>query len=155
MGKNNRPAPLMLVEVAKEYKSIYNITFCCGLSVVVEPLRPKNEIIQCRRCQLFGHSQKNCHADYKCMKCSESHSTHLCSKPKTTPAKCSNCGGEHTSKAIFCPENPNNIKNKKTAVSTAETSKATPTSTISNDTPNLSQRPNPWLKTNKTITTAI
>lgn len=80
------------------------------------------------------------------MKCSESHSTHLCSKPKTTPAKCSNFGGEHTSKAIFCPENPNNIKNKKTAVSTAETSKATPTSTISNDTPNLSQRPNPWFK---------
>ncbi|GJQ66013.1 hypothetical protein Trydic_g4105 [Trypoxylus dichotomus] len=43
------------------------------------------------------------------MKCGEGHSTHLCTKPKTTSPKCANCQGEHLSIA-----NPNNAAvNKK------------------------------------------
>lgn len=60
---------------------------------------------------MFGHHQVNCHADYRCMKCASNHSTHLCDKPRTTPAICANCGGEHTSVSLNCKENPNN-KNK-------------------------------------------
>ncbi|GJQ68335.1 hypothetical protein Trydic_g16929 [Trypoxylus dichotomus] len=42
------------------------------------------------------------------------HSTHLCTKPKTTVAKCANCQGEHLSTYLKCTANPNNATiNKK------------------------------------------
>ncbi|GJQ67692.1 hypothetical protein Trydic_g6725, partial [Trypoxylus dichotomus] len=107
-GKNGRPAPLVLLELSKEYKSIYELRQVCGLATQVEPLKTKTGVIQCHRCQLFGHVQRNCHIGYKCMKCGEDHSTHLCEKPKTKPPKCANCGGEHLSTAISCKKNPNN-----------------------------------------------
>ncbi|GJQ86055.1 hypothetical protein Trydic_g22060 [Trypoxylus dichotomus] len=112
-GKQGKPSPLVLVEIDRLYKSIYNITDCCGLAVKVEALRTRNLIVQCRKCQMFGHTQSNCNINYKCMKCGEDHSTHLCEKPKTTPPKCANCGGEHLSTYLKCPENPNNAVGKK------------------------------------------
>lgn len=114
-GRLGFPAPLVLVEIDREYKSIYNkLHRVCGLSVSVESLRVKTEVIQCHKCQLFGHCQKNCHAAFKCMKCGEEHSTHLCKKPKTTAPKCANCGGEHLSISLRCTKNPNNPTNRPT-----------------------------------------
>lgn len=110
MGRNKNPCPFVLVEISKDYKSIFNLKKCCGLDVTVESLKNKQDIIQCHRCQLFGHAQKNCTDDFKCLKCGEKHSTHECEKPRTTPAKCANCGEEHTSKYIYCKMNPNNPK---------------------------------------------
>lgn len=95
LGKNKKPAPLVMIAIDWQYKSIYNLTNVCGLSITAEPMKPKSDIIQCRKCQLFGHPQKNCHADYRCMKCASNHSTHLCEKSNTTAATCANCGGEH------------------------------------------------------------
>ncbi|GJQ67519.1 hypothetical protein Trydic_g8332 [Trypoxylus dichotomus] len=112
-GKQGKPSPLVLVEIDRLYKSIYNITDCCGLAVKVQALRTRNLIVQCHKCQMFGHTQSNCNINYKCMKCGEHHSTHLCEKPKTTPPKCANCGGEHLSTYLKCPENPNNAVGKK------------------------------------------
>ncbi|GJQ88440.1 hypothetical protein Trydic_g9506 [Trypoxylus dichotomus] len=37
-GKQGKPSPLVLVEIDRLYKSIYNITDCCGLAVKVEAL---------------------------------------------------------------------------------------------------------------------
>lgn len=107
-GRFNQPIPLVLVEIAREYKSMYGLAECCGLDIKVEPLRTRTDIIQCHKCQLFGHPQKLCHVDFRCMKCGEEHSTHLCPKPRTTPPKCANCGGEHLSTWMRCPRNPNN-----------------------------------------------
>ncbi|GJQ76915.1 hypothetical protein Trydic_g19871 [Trypoxylus dichotomus] len=113
-GKNSQPTPLVLIEVSREYKSIYNIANYCGLTIIVEPLRTRSEIVQCHKCQMFSHTQSNCNINYKCMKCGEGHSTHLCTKPKTSPPKCANCQGEHLSTYIKCPVNPNNAAvNKK------------------------------------------
>nr|XP_008193154.2 PREDICTED: nucleic-acid-binding protein from mobile element jockey [Tribolium castaneum] len=105
--KGNVPTQMVLVEIKREYKSIYNITNLFGLSVTAEPLKNKGFTIQCHSCQIFGHAQINCNAQFKCMKCGESHSTHLCAKPKTTPPKCANCQGEHTSIYKKCPVRPN------------------------------------------------
>lgn len=107
MGRNNQPAPLVLIEIERDYKSIYNLSNCCGLSITAEPLKTKTTVIQCHRCQMFGHAQKNCNAEYKCLKCGDGHSTHLCPKPRTTPAKCANCAGEHPANYSKCSENPN------------------------------------------------
>lgn len=121
MGKNKKPAPLIFVEIERQYKSIYSIKRICGLDVISEPPKTKKEVIQCHRCQLFGHKQKNCHADYRCMKCAGNHSTHLCDKPKTTSAKCANCNGEHVATAWICTKNPNNKTNTDIRPSTSKT----------------------------------
>ncbi|GJQ83164.1 hypothetical protein Trydic_g19507 [Trypoxylus dichotomus] len=112
-GRQGKPSPLVLVEIDRLYKSIYNITDCCGLAVKVEALRTRNLIVHCHKCQMFGHTQSNCNINYKCMNGGEGHSTHLCEKPRTTPPKCANCGGEHLSTYLKCPENPNNAVGKK------------------------------------------
>lgn len=63
----------------------------------------KKEIIQCHRCQLWGHATANCHRAEKCLKCAESHLTMNCPKPITTLAKCINCHGSHPANSIDCP----------------------------------------------------
>lgn len=103
---NNRrgKANMMLVEIAKDYKSIYDIKTCCYLTVEIEPLRKRTTIVQCHRCQLFGHIQRNCNADYRCMKCGRGHSTHTCENPTTTPARCANCEEDHLSTSLKCTD---------------------------------------------------
>ncbi|GJQ79451.1 hypothetical protein Trydic_g5039 [Trypoxylus dichotomus] len=101
-GKQGKPSPLVLVEIDRLYKSIYNTTDCCGLAVKVEALRTRNIIVQCHKCQMFGHTQSSCNINYKC----EDHSTHLCEKPRTTPPKCANCGGEHLSTYLSALRTP-------------------------------------------------
>lgn len=113
MNGKNGLVPLVLIEIDREYKSIYNITNCCGLLIEVEPLNKKDTVTICHRCQMYGHVQMNCDNEYKCMKCGNTHSTYLCEKPKTKPAKCASCEGEHFSISLKCPVNPNNPANKK------------------------------------------
>ncbi|RZC32014.1 hypothetical protein BDFB_011553 [Asbolus verrucosus] len=110
--KGNVPAEMVLIEIDRIYKSLYQIPTINNLLVTLEPLRSNGQQVQCHRCQLFGHVQKNCNAEYKCMKCAGNHSTHLCPKEKTTPAKCTNCGGAHTSVWRNCPARPQNQKEK-------------------------------------------
>lgn len=112
-GKNSQPAPLVLVQIGKEFKSIFNLKECCGLKITVESLKRRGDTVQCHKCQEFGHVQRNCFLPQKCMKCGEGHSTHLCEKPKTTLPKCANCQGSHLSTWLKCPTNPNNPENKK------------------------------------------
>lgn len=46
--------------------------------------------------------QRNCRGQFKYMKCALNHRTDLCKKPKSTLAKCVNCGGPHTSANKNC-----------------------------------------------------
>lgn len=109
--ENGLPATPVLIEIHRDYKSIY-ITECCGLDIKLGHLRTRNAAIKCHKCQMFGHTQLNCNIN-RCMKCGEAHSTHLCTKQRTTPAKCANCGGEHISSSLKYPNNRNNPSTKK------------------------------------------
>ncbi|GJQ67578.1 hypothetical protein Trydic_g18526 [Trypoxylus dichotomus] len=46
-GKQGKPSPLVLVEIDRLYKSIYNITECCGLAVKIHTARGVVEIHSC------------------------------------------------------------------------------------------------------------
>lgn len=107
MNGRRGPAPLVLIEIPREYSSIYQITKVCNLTVTTETLNNRTGIVQCHRCQLFGHVQKHCYSEYRCLKCGDGHSTHECTKPLTLAAKCANCGGEHLSSSLECIRNPN------------------------------------------------
>lgn len=59
-------------------------------------------IIQCHRCQQWGHATTNCRAAPTCLKCAEGHFTKECQKSMNEPAKCANCGGPHPANNTQC-----------------------------------------------------
>ena len=70
--------------------------------VKIEPPFIKKEIIQCKRCQRYGHTQKYCNHNYRCVKCAGLHATSQCTKTAETPAKCILCQGEHPANYKGC-----------------------------------------------------
>ena len=55
------------------------------------PLR--QPIIQCFKCQRFGHTSQNCHMPARCVKCAQQHADGACqNNDKTQKAYCVNCG---------------------------------------------------------------
>lgn len=84
--------------------------------------RRKNDriIIQCRRCQDWGHTTNNCRRAPKCVKCAENHYSYNCTKPLDQPAKCANCNGDHTAANPECPvykEKLQSLEHRKSATS--------------------------------------
>lgn len=71
MKNRNAPMPLVLMEISGEYKSIYNTQHtqhCWGQVIKARPYRNQSAVVQCHRCQLFGHIQRNFFSKFKCMK---------------------------------------------------------------------------------------
>jgi hypothetical protein len=75
-------------------KDIYNITRLQNSVIQIEPPRKGKHIVQCMRCQLYGHTKSYCNRPYACVKCGGQHSTASCKKSNTTPATCVLCGGD-------------------------------------------------------------
>lgn len=106
--KNSKgPMPLVLIEISGGHKSTYDMKHCCGLSISTDPLKTKTETTQRHRCQKFGHVQKNCNFNFRCMRYGEEQLIYECTEPRTTAAKCANCETEHLSIPRNCSENPN------------------------------------------------
>lgn len=60
------------------------------------------KIIQCHRCQMWGHATTNCRASPRCLKCAQQHLTNQCQKSLEDPVKCVNCGEEHVANSVKC-----------------------------------------------------
>jgi hypothetical protein len=105
-GRSKLPLPLVLVEVPKDKGQIFDLRTVCHLRISVERPHKKGSTAQCHRCQRFYHSQKNCHALAKCVKCGEGHESKDCKKSKEIPGRCANCGGGHTASYRGCPRCP-------------------------------------------------
>jgi hypothetical protein len=56
-------------------------------------------VMQCYRCQAFGHMTTDCKNDQKCLRCGQNHRHIECKAEKLL---CANCGGEHTSNNSIC-----------------------------------------------------
>lgn len=59
-------------------------------------------IIQCHRCQMWGHATSNCRASPRCLKCAQQHLTNQCPRTMEDPIKCVNCGEAHTANSVNC-----------------------------------------------------
>jgi Associated with zinc fingers len=106
-GKDGQPTknPLYLINFdpdtdTNKIKLINNICHC---KIKIEKYTTSKNITQCFRCQQFGHAAANCNMAFKCVKCAEEHPTRSCIKEAATPAKCCNCGGNHTANYKDCP----------------------------------------------------
>lgn len=83
-------------------KEIFKIQYILNAKIIFEPPQKKREIVQCKRCQEYGHTKTYCRHPYKCVKCGKSHDSASCLKPKTTPATCALCDGSHPANYKGC-----------------------------------------------------
>ena len=84
-------------------KEIYNVNPLLNSIVKFEPpLERKKEVVQCKRCQRYGHMQKYCNYNFRCVKCAGNHPTDQFTKSPETPAKCIHCQGEHPANYKGC-----------------------------------------------------
>lgn len=64
-------------------------------------IQTRNGPIQCTKCFLHGHGEKNCHLQIRCPNCGEEHDINDCTLPKESP-KCCNCSGSHAATFKQC-----------------------------------------------------
>ena len=98
------PLSLFFIDLKQKTnnKEIYNINRLMNSIVKFEPPLVKKEIIQCKRCQRYGHTQKYRNHNFRCVKCAGSHPTDQYTKSPETPAKCIHCQGEHPANYKGC-----------------------------------------------------
>lgn len=98
------PLPLFYVDLEPKdnNKDIYKLQYISNMKITIEPPRKKREIIQCTRCQEYGHSKSYCNRPFMCVKCGNQHDSKTCAKPRTTPAKCALCEGDHPANYKGC-----------------------------------------------------
>lgn len=71
--------------------------------VVIEDPKKRQSVVQCQRCQQYGHSKNYCMRPYRCVKCAQSHKTSECPKTdRSTPAVCALCQGSHPANYKGC-----------------------------------------------------
>lgn len=105
---NEKPRKLSLfyvdLEPSEENKKIYTVkALSNGARISFEPPnKPHNELVQCHRCQLFGHTKTYCKRTPACVKCGMAHKTTDCPKAPSTPAKCIHCGQDHPASCRGC-----------------------------------------------------
>jgi hypothetical protein len=93
-ARDGLPTPHFIVSVARgpEVSRMRAITELCCLRVSVESYVAPKGPLQCRRCQRFGHTQRNCGYAPRCVACGGSHLSGGCFIPRERPLCCL-CGG--------------------------------------------------------------
>lgn len=87
-----------------KHHPIYDVNRFMHLVVKVEEPIKKKALIQCHRCQEFGHTKTYCRLMAICAICANKHLTSECDKDKTdaTVKLCNNCGEAHTANWRGC-----------------------------------------------------
>lgn len=98
------PLPMFFVDLDPKANNqeIFNIRAIDNAIVKVEAPKKSDDIVQCYRCQEFGHTKSYCRKPFRCVKCGLNHSTTECKKTPNTPAKCVHCDESHTSSYKGC-----------------------------------------------------
>lgn len=100
------PKNLFFIDLLKKSNNgeIYNIKTLLNAVVRFEAPYNKQTIVQCKRCQNYGHTRNQCTQHFRCVKCAEYHDYRSCKKKKEDgqPAKCVLCGGAHPANYKGC-----------------------------------------------------
>ena len=95
--RNRPPYPNFVVSVARgqdvqKVRALYKLCYLNdSVETYVEPKAP----LQCKRCQRFGHTQRNCGNTPRCVVCGVLHPSEECST-RMQQLKCCRCGCNHT-----------------------------------------------------------
>lgn len=101
---SKEPLPMFFVDLEPKpnNKDVYNIHDINKAIVTIEPPKRTDDLVQCHRCQMFGHSKAYCKRPFRCVKCGLDHSTAECTKNTKTPPRCTNCLKNHTANYKGC-----------------------------------------------------
>lgn len=102
--KNKEPLNMFILSFhhQENIKNIYEIKSILGCKIDVQPLKSPKLIPQCKRCQAYGHTQKYCSKEPRCVKCTAKHLTVDCNKPRDAKPKCVHCGESHPANYRGC-----------------------------------------------------
>jgi hypothetical protein len=104
--KTKEPLSMFFIDLEpdRSNKNIYDIEYLLNARVNFEPPLKKKEIVQCKKCQRYGHTKSYCWYNYRCVKCGQDHDTLTCPKKKSDniPPKCVLCNGEHPANYKGC-----------------------------------------------------
>lgn len=117
------PTWLVQLEPQSDVNSLLSMKYFLNQKVKFERLKG-GRVLQCRRCQRFGHSAGNCNLKFRCLKCLEKHDPGQCKNNLNTdengsspPASCVNCGATgHPANYRGCPKYAELIKKKQNHV---------------------------------------
>ena len=89
----------------KQAEALISGGFVCqktGIIFRVEEFKTTPSILQCYKCQGFGHNAPNCTKNQKCVVCGGAHSHSNCPNKEKRNLKCVNCGGPHVANYEGC-----------------------------------------------------
>ena len=98
------PLSLFFVDLEPQAnnKEIFNLQFLDNTKITTEAPHKSQNIVQCQRCQAYGHSKTYCTKPYQCVQCGGQHDSKDCTKPRHSPAKCALCGDDHPANYKGC-----------------------------------------------------
>ena len=99
--KTKEPLNLFFIDLApaENNTEVFKIQRLLNLAVVIETPKRYKGIIQCTRCQQYGHSKTYCNKPFVCVKCGGRHNTAECRKPplrRQRPTYADITKGKHT-----------------------------------------------------------
>lgn len=100
--KQTLPLFFVDLEPRPNNKDIFDIEILCYSRIKVEEPHKQRLIVQCKRCQEYGHTKSYCQHQPRCVKCAGDHFTPDCGKQPNTPATCALCNGEHPANYKGC-----------------------------------------------------
>ncbi len=105
--KSGMPLPMYFVNLQQQEnnKEIFNIRYLNNVRITFEPIKSQPgvpKLVQCHRCQKFGHTKNYCSQPPRCVKCGQGHLTAECIKTKDTPATCALCLENHPANYKGC-----------------------------------------------------
>jgi hypothetical protein len=92
--EKHRPLTPHLIESVAQGPKVAkgrSLTELCGLRVQVETYIAPKGPLKCKRCQRFGHTQRNCGYAPRCVACGDAHPSGTCATSKQQ-LKCCSCG---------------------------------------------------------------
>lgn len=101
---NKSPLNLFFVDLepASNNKNIFELKNLLNMKIAIEAPRKSTNIVQCTRCQTYGHTKSYCTHPFACVKCAGNHSSSSCTKSRDLPAKCVLCDGPHPANYKGC-----------------------------------------------------
>lgn len=98
------PLPIFYVDIdpGLNNKKVFEIREINHCIVQIEAPKSTDDIVQCHRCQQFGHTKTYCKRPFVCVKCGLGHRTPDCPKVVETPPRCVHCLKQHTASYRGC-----------------------------------------------------
>ena len=98
------PLPLFFIDLEKRdnIQDIFHLKYLAYCNIKIEEPYKRREIVQCQRCQQYGHTKSYCNHAPKCIRCAGSHLTTACITSRQEPVVCALCGGNHPANYKGC-----------------------------------------------------